>query len=252
MEPIYDLSAYPIIGSGGTKTAYAINNQVVIFRPNWLDGQSLINIWHRIIHEEIQMAELLTRIGIPTLKFVLCRIKIDPDQIITTISSQSFESEVPNGMYIIDTKNSRSSTWPTDKSLSIFSPDLDPFDVNNWLGVMATYIADVKTLVQNKIFLLGDSLNLAFVSKQSKFHSGSNLPFEVRIFGFDFASKHFTLDIKKLNPDTQIINRMLARGAEFAVWEEMCPDQIIMPKKVHVLYKELSTRMIDLYYSILV
>lgn len=252
MELIYDLSTglYPILGYGGTKTTYGINKSIVVFEPNTTDGQGLINIWNRIIADEIQMSLFLQKIGILTLTFNICKIKNKNQKVIQTISAQSFESEINNGIYIIDTKNSRSSTWPKDGSLSLFTPNLDPYDINNWLDIMKPYILDIKNLVKNNICLSGDSLNLAFVKKGSTAHSSSDLLFEVRLFAFDFANKHYALDIKNMKPSTYFINNALSRGAEYAVWEELCPHSVVLEEKEHSLYKNLCTRMIEMYNNI--
>jgi len=263
MASFYDLTtgSYPVVGRGGTKTVYGINDSIVVFRPNKQDGQILVDNWHRIISEENQMANLLKKIGILTLNFILCEIKhgVDQngvDQIIQTISSQSFTSEITNGMYIIDMTNSRSSTWPKDSSLSLFYPNVDPYNVDNWLEVMRSYIIDVKKLVANNIYLTGDSLNLAFIKKDSIYSLNCMYylkkgitPFEVRIFGFDFSNKHIPLDIDNMKSTNEIINTMLQKGAEYAIWEELCPRCIVLQSKEHTLYKKLSERMINEYHN---
>ena len=237
---IYNLSEYPIIGHGGTKTVHLINENKVIYKPNPTDGQSLINIWNRIVDEEIQMSSLLSKIGILTLKFTKVQIKLN-DQIITTHSSVPFSAYIKDGIYIIDTKNHKSTQWQS--SLSIFPENIDQYNVNSWLSVMKSYINDVHILVINRLSLSGDSLNLAFVKNEN-----IDIPFIVRIFGFDFASKRSNLDISILNPDEYTIKYMLKKGAEFAIWEQLCPKKMFMSKKEQLLYQQLSDEMIKEYY----
>lgn len=48
---------------------------------------------------------------------------------------------------------------------------------------------DLKLLNDNKVYLRLESYNCCIVSKNNRFHTKSNLPFEVRLFIFDYASK---------------------------------------------------------------
>lgn len=251
METTYDLttSAYPVIGAGGTKTAYLIDDKIVVFRPNAMDGQRLINIWDRIITDELMMSELLHKIGILNLNFKLCQIKLNQTLTLQTLCSQSFKSEISNGLYIIDTKNINSSTWPKDNSISFFAVDVDPYNVDNWLKAMESYILDVNTLVKNNLSLCGDSLNFAFAAKGSKYHSGSDQLFEIRIFGFDFTSKYSPLKLENKVPTSVTIDYMLRRGGEAAVWEVLCSKSFCLKEKEDKLYKELSEKLVSLYHA---
>ena len=247
---IYDLTTftYPIVGAGGTKTAYLVDDTTVVFRPNAVDGHALINIWDRIVAEELTMSELLQKIGILTLNFKLCLIKLNQTLTLQTLCSQSFKSEVSNGLYIIDAKNMNSSTWPKDNSISFFETNIDPYDVNNWLKVMEPYILDVNKLVKNNLSLYGDALNFAFVAKGSVNHSGSDSLFEARIFAFDFASKHVPLKLENKVPTSATIDYMLRRGAESAVWEVLCPKSFCLRDEQDRLYKELSEKLVNIYH----
>jgi hypothetical protein len=195
--------------------------------PNRQDGQGLINIWPCIINEEIEMSKLLENIGIPALKFKRCQVRlsqgtivssqsngvtVSDDNLFSTYSSPSFASYVKDGNYIIDTKNTNSSQWPKDKSMSLFSSEVKPpsykkVDLNDnppdfdaWIKILTPVIHDIDQLGENGIYLPTDSLNLVFVAKGSPWHSGGDLPFEVRIFGFDFASKISHLDLNNRTP----------------------------------------------------
>jgi len=241
---IYDLTddRYDIIGCGGTKTVYLVDPDLVVFCPNQVDGMLLVDMWDRITNDEIEMGNFLKRIGILTLDFFRCRIKMNDDLTIHTFGSRSFASYVKQGIYIIDTKNIKSTQW--DHSWSLFPKGMDRYDVNNWLPIMTSYINDIATLVQNNTRISGDTLNLAFVAS-------SNLitKYEVRIFCFDFASKHYALDMKHTAVFGDAIKRMIEDGAEYAIYEELCPKKICLPEKEKILHNELSKKMLEIFYA---
>ncbi|CAH6419261.1 Hypothetical protein HVR_LOCUS461 [uncultured virus] len=100
---MYDITDCSIIGSGGTKTIYLINENICVAVPNEVDGLSLVKVWPRIIKEELEISEKIESLGVPVLKLNRCIVKYLGEPL-HTISSKPFESHIKDGIYIIDTK----------------------------------------------------------------------------------------------------------------------------------------------------
>jgi hypothetical protein len=231
------------IGCGGTKSAYLDANRDLVFvSPNPVDGQALISIWPRIVSEEIMMSERVQQIGVPTLKLTPCFIKTKSDETLPSYFSIPFKSYTKEDIYIIDSKNIKSTQWRSD--LSLFS-QTDPFDLDAWMDALYPLICDLRTLLKNQLYFGSDTLNLAFVGSKSRWHSNQdpNLkvqmiefnrkqspPFEIRIFGFDFSSKRAVIDLNKKNAPlrNREIKSMLDRVIELAVWEHQSHDQFTL------------------------
>lgn len=241
-KTIYDINNGIHVGCGGTKTAILMkDNETVVFIPNSVDGPWLIDIWPRIIYEEFEMSELLENLGIPTLKFKLCKVKLYDGNYLDTYSCSSFESYVKDGNYIIDVKNTKSSTWPRNNLLSLIPRDFDRMDFDYWIKILKPLIHDLDILGDNGLYLSPDTSNLVFVSKKSQWHSGSELPFEIRLFTFDFASKNSILNISNKTPlKYSDIYQMLDRLVQYSVWEEFAQDKISLSEEQYIFYKKLT------------
>ena len=240
-ENIYDINIASCIGQGGTKTAYLVSNDTVAFLPNQIDGKWLIDQWPRIIDDEIKMSQLLQKFQIPTLKFTLCQLRMTDGSLFSSYSCPSFESYEKTGNYIIDTKNSDSSRWPKDFTLSLFPPGAPKMDLDLWVDVLSPLLKDLDQIADNGFRLASDTLNLVFVKKGSQWHSGSQLPFEIRLFTFDFASKRFALDLSERTPlKFSQVYRMLRKLVEYAIWEELAPTKICLTTEQNEFRENLS------------
>ena len=62
---LLDVSDKPTIGHGGTKTAVLFATDMVVMIPNSVDGASFLFYWSRIVNEEIQMSQILSRLKVP-------------------------------------------------------------------------------------------------------------------------------------------------------------------------------------------
>lgn len=233
---IYDITGCSVIGFGGTKTIYKIDDETCVAVPNAVDGKGLINIWPRIIREELEISDTIISLGVPALKFKPCIVKY-LDEMLPTISSKPFASYIKDGIYIIDTKNTESAQWPKDGSLQLIKGD--KYDLNNWIKIIEPLVKDLITLFKNNIFLPSDARNLAFVAKGCSLHSGSDLPFEVRLWCFDFASKHKTSDIIGDKVNFSAKYRTLRSLMENVIWEELAPNSMILSPEQDKIWKDL-------------
>lgn len=241
-EIVYDISNCNCIGRGGTKTVYSVSDDTVVFIPNFTDGPYLVEMWPRIVKEEFEMSELLQKINIPTLNFTPCKVKTH-NYCISSYSSPSFKSYKNMGNYIIDLKSTKSTTWPHDNTLRLFSNDIDKNDLNIWVKILTPLLNDLDILCDNNLYLGNDTRNLVFVSKDSEWHSGSDLPFEVRLFCFDFASKNGPIDFTNRKPLKYFdVYHMLQKLIEYTVWEELAPTEFSLTSE----QKELWRKILDL------
>ena len=235
-EFVYDIEGKECIGQGGTKYVYLMDENTVIAVPNSMDGEELINKWPRIIEEELEISEKIDSINVPVLKLSKCKVKWN-NEIFDTISSKPFASYVKEGIYIIDTKSINSTQWPKDGSLNLISGD--KFDFDLWVKILQPVITDIVQLSKHNIFLPKDARNIAYVAKGSKLHSGSELPFEVRLWCFDFANKNgeFKMIGKKVKFSEKYF--LLRYILEMAVWEEVAPRESKLSKTENKLWKDL-------------
>ena len=242
------VTGYTELGCGGTKTIYFVDDNRAVAVPNRVDGQSLIRIWDRIISDEITMTDYLESIGLLVLKLHHCTVVFDDNLKLPSYYSYPFASYANDGLYIIDTKNLRSTQW---KDKSLFPLNVDRFDVNNWMPILELLLKDIDIIAKNKIILSSDSVNLAVVANGSKWHSGSNNLYEVRYFGFDFSSKHRELCIHSENNDEKYAMKwLLNRCIEYIVWEEFCPKAMAMAKEYTTLFEKISVTMFNKWIDI--
>lgn len=165
--------------------------------PNHIEGQGLVNEWPRIMKEEFLISELISKLNIPTLNFNTCKVKTD-NCIFDTFCSRSFHSFVKDDNYITDCKNAVSCQFSKYKNLSIFGPkNYDNYDASKWFDLFVPLINDFKLLHSNNLHFRYETYNCVIVAKNSSWHSGGKLPFEIRLFMFDFASKFYSYDESK-------------------------------------------------------
>lgn len=231
-----------VVGRGGTKTVYEIAGNKVIFLPNAVDGQRLINIWPRIIQDELDMSHKLTQIGIPCLKVEPCQFINKDGKCLETLMAPAFAAYCKTDGYVIDCKNTQTSQWPRDQSLRVLSEDSE-WQPTAWLPVIRPLILDINQLAKHGLYLPLDMCNLIIVKKGHQWHSGSDLLYEIRVFAFDFASKNSPLRLNNLTPLTyKAAYNMLDRCVNNAVWEILAPDQF----SLSVQHNELAERVMIL------
>ncbi len=208
------------LGNGGSKQAVEIARGRALILPN-TDADPIAEIasrWERMVLEEVKMSKILTRLGLlsPMSEQVSVTLTESSESVIPAYLSETFESlGETKGWFIIDMKNSFSSTWKRGKHF-LFNSDSDRLDDKNWGSVIDSLLTDVAKICLHHIPAGGDSLNIAVVKKPSK---ATLCQYEVRYFGFDFSSKHDPLDIPEVqerpsapsNPEraTQLFDRIL-------------------------------------------
>lgn len=232
------------IGGGDIKSIFLVSSDIVVTIPNGLDRQFLADTWPRIINEELELSSLLTKIGIPTLKWEKCNVIMKNGTVLPTIMTKSFESYKNDGIYIIDTKCKNSTTWQNDGILNLIPEGTDVYDFELWKKLTLPLATDINNLIINNICLVNDTLNLTFVSKDSVWHSGSDLPYEIRLFAFGLSSKScmMTLNDRRKVSYSQSLS-MLKHVCEFAIWNAIYPNSYVFNNKQIVLFKQ----MVDYY-----
>lgn len=233
----YDLThGTEMLGHGGTKTVVEYESKAIAL-PNAVDGESLRDQWPRIINDEMCMSSYLTTVGIPTLSFHRCKVHT-ADYDLETIFTDPFHKLASEGTYVVDRKNTSSTMWSQKiPDISLFREGVNKYDPAIWIPLIKPLVEDIKTICSRKIRLGGDAMNLAFVKHGSKHHSGSNLPFEIRIFCFDLSSKHHPLEIHSTYEPS--FESILYGLIEYSVWEELCPNRYVLSKEASQLLGEL-------------
>jgi hypothetical protein len=232
-----DVSDKPTIGHGGTKTAVLFATDMVVMIPNSVDGASFLFYWSRIVNEEIQMSQILSRLKVPCQVLTGCAIKWH-DEMIPAYFSKPFTAYAKQDMFVVDRKCLASTTWPHDGSMSMFATDCENhYDIAVWKHILEPAIVDVEILIHEGLPMAGDAVNLLIVGRKSKLHNGdATTPYQVRFFGFDFSSKCTALDFNKQEHSGLFILEQLI---QLALWEGLCPKSIFFPSECQVLQCEL-------------
>ena len=205
---IYDVGGFDRIGDGGTKTIYPVEEDLVVFAPNSVDGRQLVNMWPRIVAEELRMSQIITDLGIPTLTMKKCGLRWGASQL-DTLCCESFASFKKDSMYVFDNKSTYSCQWPLDIGPVPTSED-DEAHIKSWMAFFTPLLNDLKTLQKAGIALGGDTTNMIFCRKGSRWHSGSDIDLEARLFLFDYASKRYCLDFDTLGGDSLITDTVVS------------------------------------------
>src|ERR1700722_9483345 len=107
-----------VLGYGGRKKAIELSKGRALLVPNMDLRQSMVNIsacWKRVVHEEVAMSKLLTKIGLlgPLSQRVSLSFTTCPNAVtIPAYLCDSFESlGKTKGCFIIDGKSWEASSW---------------------------------------------------------------------------------------------------------------------------------------------
>jgi hypothetical protein len=184
-----------VLGRGGSKKAIQVARGRALILPN-MDVDPTAHIagrWERMVLEEVKMSKILYRLGLlsPLSEQVSVTLTESSENVIPAYISESFENLSLKGCFIIDTKNSDSSTWKRGEH-SIFQSDEERLSEKNWDSVFDSALTDIAKICLYDIPAEGDSLNIAIVKKAS---DSAVCQHEVRYFGFDFSSKQGFLEI---------------------------------------------------------
>lgn len=206
------------LGNGASKIAILLENGKALLIPNLLSN-SLSEMaemrWDRMVQEETAMSQVLSSVGLLSPMSKLVEISFSAKAVEGTIPayvSESFENLGSKmGLFILDRKNSYSSTWQSEKD-SFFKHSGDQLNVENYDSIMTPLLADVVKMCIYGIPDDYDSLNLAVVKKNSGIKDGekSKSEFEARYFGFDFSDKKAPISVptmKKLPIDKTMEQR---------------------------------------------
>lgn len=204
-----------VLGRGGSKKAIQIAKGRALILPN-MDVDPIANIarrWERMVLEEVKMSKILNRLGLlsPLSEQVSVTLTESSENVIPAYMSETFENLSLKGCFIIDTKNSDSSTWKQGEH-SLFQSDEERLSEKNWDSVFNSVLTDITKICLYDIPAGGDSLNIAVVKKAS---DSAVCQYEVRYFGFDFSSKYESLVIPNAEnrsstpPNVHRITRLL-------------------------------------------
>jgi hypothetical protein len=185
-----------ILGSGGSKRAYELEEGTALLMPYGGSLSSITNSkkWSEMVDEEIMGTRRVKELGLLACDLEKTNVFMTNDSIISVPAylTQTFSQLSLRGMWIIDQKNPRSSTWKK----SFFNGRIDSFDEKNWEKLLNPFLRDIAKLLVNNFWLYADNVNLAVLEKSNQ-DDGVN--YEIRYFGFDFSSKYGQLSFKKLS-----------------------------------------------------
>jgi len=178
-----------VLGSGGSKNAVSFvqdgkesnESEEVLMLPN-------VNLamWHRIVEEEVKVSEEMSKLGILNVQSKRTDLYLEREDaakiFFASYKCPSFKSLAAKGIFVVDIKNSGSSTWPRKKSL--INLDDKKYNVDTWKPLVEPLAKDLYKLVNNNLIFGSDSSNFAIQRTEN-----TNPEYVIRYFGFDFSSK---------------------------------------------------------------
>jgi len=191
--------------------------------------------WSIIIDKEGQINQKISELQIPHLTLEKCNVNYEGRDF-DTFLFPSFDSyNATDQIYIIDLQNIDITQWKLQNQYK-------EYDEDQWKQILTPLIIDINLMAKNKIKLVAQSINFAFVMHGSRYHSGSQQEFEVRFFAFDLVQ---TSEFEIFN--TIIFhesNQILRRIVETVFRIQYCDcDMFLTPE-----YKEHANNLI-LYFQ---
>jgi len=200
-----------VLACGGSKNAVSFfqngkKSSEILMLPN-----VGLCMWHRFVDEEVRVSQEISKLGILNSQPVRTDLYISSETgvnpfflffnpccekrteaslcstaklFFASYKCPSFESLKVKGIFVIDVKESRSSTWPTRKSL--LNPEDDRYSEATWNPIIKPLIKDLYKLAYNGLLFGGDSNNFAIVRNET-----GNPSYVIRYFGFDFSCKGY-------------------------------------------------------------
>lgn len=244
------LETLKFLGGGGSKKAWEISGGRALLLPSFSDSTATIaRIWERIVLEEVAMSKVLTKLGLlsPLSKQVSVKLTEFSESIIPAYISESFESLSLKGCFVIDQKNSKSSTWKSGEHF-LFQSDEERLNEKNWDSIFDSVLTDIAKICLYNIPSNIDSLNIAIVKKPS---DSAVAQHEVRYFGFDFSSKDGLLsipdaDTPSTSPDISQAKKILNSIITNVVWCEFFESDSYYEKK-GMNIRKLIERLVEKY-----
>ena len=186
--------------------------------------------WPRVVSDEVYMSKAISSIGL--LGSRLQEVRVFPEmsakEYIPAYTTDTFESLKKQGVYVIDVKNSESSTWKGPHK--VFKNLEDSEKIENWKPVLELLVKDIAKLFYYNIPMSTDSYNLAVVK-------GAN-GYKIRYFGFDYSLKNRGLDRCSIETKSFYeqeglsadIDQFFKRAVEEVLWREY-GEPYCLPKK---------------------
>lgn len=244
------------LGKGGSKKAILLDNNRALLLPNMSTDsiEDILSRWKRMVHEELVMSEILTKLDLlsPQSRRVSISFLNDSKEEIPAYLSKTFKAlSETQGLFIIDTKNPDSSTWKKGKDFLFKSMD-DRLNENNWDYVLEQVLNDIVKICIHHLPISNDSINFAIVKNSSESLLSQ---YQVRYFGFDFSSKYRTLKIltpkereslaPNMNLALKLVNTVLDKIFAF----EFCTCEIKEEEKLNEFRDYLAQKYIKEIHS---
>lgn len=194
-----------VLGSGGSKKIFRLQKGRALAIPN-MDQDPLNAIvarWGRIVHEEVAMSQLFSKVGL--LSLLLERVSISVSEnpregTIPAYFAETFKSLAKTkGCFIIE--NNYSSTWKKGRDF-LFKSDEERFTEETWDSVMDLALTDIAKIALYNLPISQDALSIAVLREPSP---SAVSPYKVRPFCFDFSSKNTPLAIPQIQAKTSTL-----------------------------------------------
>lgn len=225
-----------IVGCGGTKTAYQVTEDHVIYFPNEVDGKWLEDRWNIIMEDEFFASEYFQTICVPVIKFTKHHMTKENGTQFVTYGSESFSSMAKKGTYVVDIK--KKSYWKSANQNKNF---------DEWIMTIKPLVKDVLTLAKYGVYPSYDSQNIIFITKDSEYYTQTGSDIEARIFLFDLTSKRVSLDRKNYRTENLTSLPMYLFTALLRKYIETCVAYYCESENYYITYTdtELINRLIQ-------
>lgn len=230
-----------LLGEGGSKRAFSLSNGEVLLLPQRLAGLAK---WDRQVTEEVAVSKRMSSLGLLNVQSRKVKVFLSREgsEGLPAYICPSFEQLKREGIFILDVKNRKSSTWKQ----SFFQEGENRYEFDSWVPILKPLIRDLFILANNHLVFAGDSQNLAVLTNRKDRI--------VRYFGFDFSAKNFALDrrfvlLEKEDPEAKV-GRILSYFLEELFFSQLDFDtgqaNQSLPKEYQDLIKEFEKRYREL------
>ena len=172
------------LGKGGAKRAVKLAGDEVLLLPN----NHKVWFWNKSVKEEVAMAQVCETIGLLCPGAEKVRVRIDGfDNPILAYIAKSFASLASQGVFVIDVKNSASSTW-IEGQHEFFKTEEEKFKPENWTKVCEPFLNDLaKSIFFGVDNSASGTINVAV--EKTKEEAGAS-QYRARVFAFDFSTPY--------------------------------------------------------------
>ncbi|GAB4230291.1 MAG: hypothetical protein Tsb0021_08360 [Chlamydiales bacterium] len=253
-----ELIVYRELGKGGSKIALEVSGNRALLLPNIKSKiDSHINRWPEMVDEEVYMSKYLEKNGLLCSKlekvFVLSQVNEEINTRLPALITETFSKLKEQGIHVINLKDFYSDEdniflfkKPDDEKQSLSLDRNQLYDIDVWKNqILPDLVEDFAKLLRSGVTLYSDSLSIALVENATGY--------SIRYFGFDFSSKHTSLErpnpLSEKTVDKEQLHQQISKSF-LEIMESVLIREtnslMMLPKGANELLKQLNDYFVDI------